>query len=100
MAAWVRHLGAIVLTDSDESQPSDVLITPPDYVTARRSRAGHGLAQLAAADVFQLIREGAFVGLDVRIHPLTDAQRLEDDIEQRRTVGPVVLMPKDVTLAA
>jgi len=100
VAAWVRHLGATVLTDSDESHPSDVLVTPHDYATARRWRAGHGLAQLAAADVFQLIREGAFAGLDVTIHPLTDAQRLEDDIEQRRTLGPVVLMPKDVTLAA
>lgn len=100
VAAWVRHLGATVLTDLDESHPSDVLVTPQDFVTARKWRAGHGLAQLAAADVFQLIRDGAFAGLDVSIHPLTDAQRLADDIEQRRTVGPVVLMPKDVTLAA
>jgi hypothetical protein len=100
VAAWVRHLGATVLTDSDEAQPSDVLVTPQDFVAARRWRAGHGLAQLAAADVFQLIREGAFAGLDVSIHPLTDAPRLQDDIEQRRTVGPVVLMPRDVTLAA
>jgi hypothetical protein len=100
VAAWVRHLGATVLTDSDEALPSDVLVTPRDYDTARRWRAGHGLAQLAAADVFQLIREGAFAGLDVSIHPLTDAQRLEEDIQQRRTIGPVVLMPKDVTLAA
>jgi hypothetical protein len=75
-------------------------VTPQDVAAARRWRAGHGLAQLAAADVFQLIREGAFAGLDVSIHPLTDAQRLEDDLEQRRTLGPVVLMPRDVTLAA
>jgi hypothetical protein len=100
VAAWVRHLGATVLTDADEAQPSDVLVTPQDFIAARRWRAGHGLAQLAAADVFQLIREGAFAGLDVSIHPLTDATRLQDDIEQRRTVGPVVLMPRDVTLAA
>jgi D-arabinose 1-dehydrogenase-like Zn-dependent alcohol dehydrogenase len=100
VAAWARHLGATVLTDSDEAQPTDVLVTPEDFIAARRWRAGHGLAQLAAADVFQLIREGAFAGLDISIHPLTDAPRLQDDIEQRRTVGPVVLMPRDVTLAA
>jgi D-arabinose 1-dehydrogenase-like Zn-dependent alcohol dehydrogenase len=100
VAAWVRHLGAVVLTEADESRPSDVLVTREDFVAARRSRAGHGLAQLAAADVFQLIREGAFKGLDVSIHPLTEATRLQADIEERRTAGPVVLMPGDVTLAA
>ena len=100
VAAWVRHLGATVLTDADEPRSSDVLVTREDFAAARRWRAGHGLAQLAAADVFQLIREGAFAGLDVSIHPLTEATRLQDDIEHRRTAGPVVLMPADVTLAA
>jgi D-arabinose 1-dehydrogenase-like Zn-dependent alcohol dehydrogenase len=100
VAAWVRHLGATVLTDADERRASDVVVTSEDFVAARKWRAGHGLAQLAAADVFQLIREGAFAGLDVSIHPLTEATRLEADIEQRKTAGPVVLMPRDVTLAA
>jgi D-arabinose 1-dehydrogenase-like Zn-dependent alcohol dehydrogenase len=100
VAAWVRHLGAIVLTEADEPRTSDVVVTREDFVTARRWRAGHGLAQLAAADVFQLIRDGAFAGLDVSIHPLTEAPRIEADIEQRKTAGPVVLMPRDVTLAA
>ena len=100
VAAWVRHLGATVLTDADEPRASDVAVTREDFGTARRWRAGHGLAQLAAADVFQLIRDGAFAGLDVSIHPLTEAPRIEADIEQRRTAGPVVLMPRDVTLAA
>jgi D-arabinose 1-dehydrogenase-like Zn-dependent alcohol dehydrogenase len=100
VAAWVRHLGAIVLAGADEARASDVVITPEDFIAARRWRAGHGLAQLAAADVFQLIRDGAFAGLDVSIHPLTEAPRLEADIEQRKTAGPIVLMPKDVTLAA
>jgi D-arabinose 1-dehydrogenase-like Zn-dependent alcohol dehydrogenase len=99
VAAWVRHIGAIVATDG-EVRPSDVIITAQDYEAARRWRAGHGLAQLAAADVFQLIRNGAFSGLDVSIHPLTEASRLQADIEERRTAGPVVLMPADVTLAA
>jgi hypothetical protein len=100
VAAWARHLGAIVLGEDDEARPSDTVITTEDFAAARRWRASHGLAQLAAADVFQLIREGAFAGLDVSIHPLTEATRLQDDIEQRRTAGPVVLMPADVTLAA
>jgi hypothetical protein len=100
VAAWARHLGATVLSDADDTRTSDVVITPQDFITARRWRAGHGLAQLAAADVFQLIREGAFAGLDVSIHPLADAPRVQDDIDQRRTTGPVVLMPRDVTLAA
>jgi hypothetical protein len=100
VAAWVRHLGATVLTDADSPRPADVIVTADDYLAARRWKAGHGLAQLAAADVFQLIREGAFAGLDVAIHPLTEATRLQDDIENRRTAGPIVLMPGDVTLAA
>ena len=100
VAAWIRHIGGTVLSASDEPHPSDVIVTHEDFAAARRWRAGHGLGQLAAADVFQLIREGAFAGLDVSIHPLKDAPRLQDDIEQNRTTGPVVLMPGDVTLAA
>ena len=100
VAAWALHLGATVLSADDVSRPADIVVTSDDFIAARRYRAGHGLAQLAAADVFQLIREGAFAGLDVSIHPLTEASRLQDDIENRRTAGPVVLMPGDVTLAA
>ncbi len=99
VAAWARHLGATVVSDADV-QPTDVHITTADFAAARRWKFGHGLAQVAAADVFQLIREGAFAEVDVRIHPLGDATRIQNEIEQKRMAGPVVLMPADVTLAA
>jgi hypothetical protein len=99
VAAWARHLGATVVSDADV-QPTDVRITTADFAAARRWKFGHGLAQVAAADVFQLIREGAFAEVDVRIHPLGDATRIQNEIEQKRMAGPVVLMPTDVTLAA
>ncbi len=99
VAAWVRHIGATVAADGDV-RPTDIRVTTEDFAAARRWKFGHGLGQLAAADVFQLIREGAFGGLDVRIHPLGDALRIQGDIEAKRTAGPVVLMPADVTLAA
>jgi NADPH:quinone reductase-like Zn-dependent oxidoreductase len=113
VAAWVRHLGATVVSGpgskdeslndaigSTEVRSSDVVVTADDFAAARRWRAGHGLAQIAAADVFQLIRDGAFANLDISIHPLAEATRLQAEIEQRRTAGPIVLMPGDVTLAA
>jgi D-arabinose 1-dehydrogenase-like Zn-dependent alcohol dehydrogenase len=99
VAAWARHLGATVVTAADAGS-ADLTVTTDDFEAARRWKFGHGLGQLAAADVFQLIREGAFAGLDVSIHPLGDATRVQNEIEQKRTAGPVVLMPGDVTLAA
>jgi hypothetical protein len=99
VAAWARHLGATVVSDS-EATPGDVHVTMADFAAARRWKFGHGLAQLAAADVFQLIRDGAFAEVDVRIHPLGDATRIQNEIDEKRTAGPVVLMPADVTLAA
>ncbi|HEY4269950.1 MAG TPA: hypothetical protein VGM94_17335 [Galbitalea sp.] len=104
VAAWARHLGATVVTAAEAhtvgAVPVDLTVTTDDFEAARRWKFGHGLGQLAAADVFQLIREGAFADLDVRIHPLGDASRVQNEIEQKRTAGPVVLMPGDVTLAA
>jgi D-arabinose 1-dehydrogenase-like Zn-dependent alcohol dehydrogenase len=99
VAAWARHLGATVVTAEDAAS-ADLTVTTDDFEAARRWKFGHGLGQLAAADVFQLIREGAFADLDVSIHPLGDATRVQNEIEQKRTAGPVVLMPGDVTLAA
>lgn len=99
VAAWARHLGATVVTAADAAS-ADLTVTTDDFEAARRWKFGHGLGQLAAADVFQLIREGAFADLDVSIHPLGDATRVQNEIEQKRTAGPVVLMPGDVTLAA
>jgi hypothetical protein len=98
VAAWVRHVGAAVVRG--DVLRSDVVVTRADFTAARAWRFGHGLGQLAAADVFQLIREGAFVDLDVRIHPLADASRVQAELAEKRTAGPVVLMPGEVTLAA
>jgi hypothetical protein len=99
VAAWVEYAGASVVTDGTVGK-SDVVVTADDFRTARRWRYGHGLGQLAAADVFAAIRAGAFAGLDVAIHPLGEASRVQNDIEEKRIAGPVVLMPGDVTLAA
>jgi hypothetical protein len=99
VAAWARHIGAIVVTKGD-ALASDVVVTAKDFIAARRWKFSHGLRQLAAADVFQLIREGAFADVDVRIHPLTDASRVQAELDEKRSAGPVVLMPRDVTLAA
>jgi NADPH:quinone reductase-like Zn-dependent oxidoreductase len=103
VAAWVEYVGATVVTDDStdkSSDKSDVVITADDFAAARRWRFGHGLGQLAAADVFAAIRAGAFADLDVSIHPLGEASRLQTDIEEKRNFGPVVLMPGDVSLAA
>lgn len=99
LAAWVAHVGGIVVP-ADSRDHADVIVTADDFEVARRWRYGHGLGQLAAADVFAAIRSGAFAGLEASIHPLGEATRLQNDIEQKRTAGPVVLMPGDVTLAA
>jgi len=99
VAAWARHIGAIVVTDGT-ALVNDVVVSAKDFAAARRWKFSHGLAQLAATDVFQLIREGAFKDVDVRIHPLADASRVQLDIDEKRIAGPVVLMPGDVTLAA
>lgn len=99
VAAWVRHVGATVVSD-DVVRPTDVRVTEADFAAARNWRFGHGLGQLAAADVFQLIRAEAFAELDVRISPLSDAARVQTEIEEKRTAGPVVLLPGEVTLAA
>lgn len=99
VAAWVASVGAVVVDEASEER-ADVVVTKDDFSAARRWRYGHGLGQLAAADVFAAIRGGAFAGLDVAIHPLGEAARLQNEIELKQTAGPIVLMPADVTLAA
>jgi hypothetical protein len=99
VAAWVRHIGATVVDDGT-ARANDVRVTEADYLAATQWRFGHGLGQLAAADVFQMIRAGAFADLDVRISPLSDASRVQIEIEEKRTAGPVVLLPGEITLAA
>lgn len=56
VAAWAAHLGGQVV----EEGPADVTVTASQLAAARAARAGHGLAQQAAADVYAAIRAGAF----------------------------------------
>ncbi|NEM90384.1 hypothetical protein [Galbitalea soli] len=96
--AWVRHLGAEVV--SDERRARDIVVSTADYATARRWRFGHGLVQLAAADVFQAMRAGAFDDIEAPVLPLAEAARVQSELSERRLAGPVVLIPGDVSLAA
>jgi hypothetical protein len=99
VAAWARHLGATVVPAGDPAGV-DVVVGVEDYRAAERWRYGHGLAQLAASDVFQAMRDGAFDSVDVLRHPLSDAARLHADVESGRVTGPVVLLPGTGELAA
>ena len=85
--AWVQHLGATVV-DSD----ADVAITAADYRAARMFPNSHGLAQLAASDVFQAVRLGVFDGLEIASYPLSDAAKAKLAVETREASGPVVLL--------
>jgi NADPH:quinone reductase-like Zn-dependent oxidoreductase len=99
VAAWARHLGATVVDPADQ-RPGDSIIGPADFRAGAAWRYGHGLAQLAAADVFKAMRDGAFDALAVETLPLSDAARVHSDIEARRTAGPVVLLPGRGDIAA
>jgi len=87
VTAWVQHLGATVVTGE-----ADVEITADDYKVARSLRASHGLAQLAASDVFQAVRLGVFDGLEIASYPLSDASKAKLAVESREASGPVVLL--------
>ena len=52
----------------------------------------HGLAQLAASDVFQAVRLGVFDGLEIASYPLSDAAKAKLAVETREASGPVVLL--------
>jgi hypothetical protein len=47
----------------------------------------------AAAAVFSALRTGVFGDVPVRTYPLSRAAAAHADLEQRRTTGPVVLVP-------
>jgi NADPH2:quinone reductase len=85
--AWARHLGAEIVEGS-----ADVAITSEDYKAARMLRNSHGLAQLAASDVFQAVRLGVFEGLEIASYPLSDAAKAKLAVANREASGPVVLM--------
>lgn len=85
--AWVHHLGALVVEGE-----ADVYVTAADYTAARSFRTGHGLAQIAASDVFQAVRLGVFDGLEISSYPLSDASKAKLAVESHETSGPVVLL--------
>ncbi len=99
VAAWAEHLGAVIV-DQPQARGTETVIGPADFRAGREWRYGHGLAQLAAADVFAAMRAGAFRALEVSRHPLSDALRVHADIEAKRTSGPAVLLPDIGDLAA
>ena len=92
VAAWATHLGATVVDPADRLG-TETVIGPVDYRAGRRWRYGNGLAQMASADVFSVMRAGAFRSMPVSRHPLSAASQVQSDIEAGRTTGPVVLMP-------
>jgi len=85
--AWVQHLGATVVDGQ-----ADVAVTTDDYRAARMFPNSHGLAQLAASDVFQAVRLGVFDGLEIASYPLSDAAKAKLAVETREASGPVVLL--------
>lgn len=89
VSAWVEHLGATVVDDAHEA---DVAVTVDDYTVARSLRPSHGLAQLAASDVFQAVRLGVFDGLEIASYPLSEAAKAKLAVQSRETSGPVVLV--------
>jgi hypothetical protein len=88
--AWAQSLGAEIVTD--QNNDVDIAITADDYRAARLIRAGHGLNQLAASDVFQAVRAGVFDGLEFASYPLSDADKVKTAVESRGNTGPVVLL--------
>jgi len=87
--AWAEHLGATIVEPNESN--IDVAITPEDYKAARMLRNSHGLAQLAASDVFQAVRGGVFDGLAIKSYPLSDAAQARSAFEDR-SGKPVVLL--------
>lgn len=97
--AWARHLGTTVVP-LDDPDTVDFAIGAQDYRLAEGWRYGHGLAQLAASDVFRAMREGAFDSVDVSRLPLSEAARAHAEVESGQLTGPVVLLPGTGELAA
>jgi len=89
VCAWAEHLGATIVPVG--SAGVDVAVTTEDYTAARMLRNSHGIAQLAASDVFQAVRGGVFDGLEIASYPLSDAAKAKSAFEERAG-GPVVLL--------
>jgi len=97
--AWARHLGAVIV-DESERRTADVVISTADYRAGERWHYGHGVAQLAASDVFQAMRDGAFREVEIARHPLSEAARIHSELGAKRITGPAVLLPGTSELAA
>ena len=87
LRSWIRYLGAV---ETDNAASADIVIIGSDIRTARAWGVGHGVAQQAAADVFEAIRAGAFD--DIALSTPEQAR------QGSRT--PVLLHPAEVDLAA
>jgi NADPH:quinone reductase len=72
------------------SQKGSLYLTRPTLATHTATRAD---LEAAAAEVFDVIREGK-VKVEIRhTYPLADAERVHRDLEGRRTVGSIVMIP-------
>lgn len=72
------------------SQKGSLYLTRPTLATFTATRAD---LEATAKDVFDVLRSGA-VKVEVRhTYPLADAQQVHRDLEGRRTVGSIVMIP-------
>jgi NADPH:quinone reductase len=72
------------------SQKGSLYLTRPTLATYTASRAD---LEATARELFDVIREGK-VRVEVRhTYPLADAERAHRDLEDRRTVGSIVMIP-------
>ena len=72
------------------SQKGSLYLTRPTLATYTATRAD---LEATARDVFEVIREGK-VKVEIRhTYPLADAAQVHRDLEGRRTVGSIVMIP-------
>ncbi len=72
------------------SQKGSLYLTRPTLATYTATRAD---LEATAREVFEVIREGK-VKVEIRhTYPLADAAQVHRDLEGRRTVGSIVMMP-------
>jgi NADPH2:quinone reductase len=72
------------------SQKGSLYLTRPTLATYTATRAD---LEAAAREVFDVIREGK-VKVEIRhTYPLAEAERVHRDLEGRRTVGSIVMVP-------
>jgi NADPH2:quinone reductase len=72
------------------SQKGSLYLTRPTLATYTATRAD---LEATARDVFEVIREGK-VKVEIRhTYPLAEAERVHRDLEGRRTIGSIVMIP-------